>query len=183
MRAVTSRNATSSRDGVRHYIEMRVVGPHHDRAQAQSRCVTVSTSPAFMNTTCDRVSPLMRAPHPEREHRPRRRSAGIWFITKCRCTLSYVSSASIHTPHDRVNPLRRRLSALIILPIRPLPLPTSISARTSTPTSSSVVNSLAGMPLVILPAPACTEIVLKRHMVTLRWKKFTASAHTHVTTI
>ena len=58
-----------------------------------------------MNTTCDRVSPLMRAPHPEREHRPRRRSAGIWFITKCRCTLSYVSSASIHTPHDRVNPL------------------------------------------------------------------------------
>ena len=23
-------------------IEMRVVGPHHDRAQAQSRCVTVS---------------------------------------------------------------------------------------------------------------------------------------------
>ena len=69
--------------------------------------VTVSTSPAFMNTTCDRVSPLMRAPHPEREHRPRRRSAGISFITKakCRCTLSYVSSASIHTPHDRVNPL------------------------------------------------------------------------------
>ena len=29
-------------------IEMRVVGPHHDRARAQSRCVTVSTSPAFM---------------------------------------------------------------------------------------------------------------------------------------
>ena len=107
MRAVTSRNATSSRDGVRHYIEMRVVGPHHDRAQAQSRCVTVSMSPTFMNTMCDRVSPLLRAPHPEREHRLRRRSAGIWFITKaeCRCTLSYVSSASIHTPHDRVNPL------------------------------------------------------------------------------
>jgi hypothetical protein len=37
-----------------------------------------------------------------------------------------------------------------------------------------------GMPLAILPAPTSTEIVLERHLVTMRWKEFTAHTHTHV---
>ena len=54
------------REHTRSDMETRVVGPHYDRAQAQSRYAIVSTSPAFMNTTCDRV-----------EHRPRYWSTGI----------------------------------------------------------------------------------------------------------
>ena len=74
--------------------------------------------------------------------------------------------------------------------IPPPPLPTSISVHTSTPTSSPLqeqssspdVNSLAGIPLAILPAPASTEIVLEQHVVTLRRKECAASAHTLVMT-
>ena len=66
----------------------------------------------------------------------RRPSAGVPFPTSL--LRLYIRRMIESTP------LCRRLSALIILPIRPPPLPTFISARTSTPTSSSVVKLARG---------------------------------------
>ena len=100
---------------------MRVVGPHHDRARAQSRCVTVSTSPAFMNAVCDRASTFPRVPHPEkskgcdakRGHLVHYEGASVCvpFSTSLLCL--YI----LYATGER-SPSCRRLSALIISPIQ-----------------------------------------------------------------
>ena len=120
---------------------MRVVGPHHDRSRTQSRCVTISTSPAMMNSTCDRASTFPRAPHPERE------SEGI--DAKCGHLVHYEGPVYVCpflrlfcvytycTPHDRANPLMQaplsahRPPCPVSLPVAPQMTPLFLSSLPS----------------------------------------------------
>ena len=79
---------------------MRVVGPHHDRAQAQARCVTVSTSPAFMSTIYVSSYVLASASPGVRAQAATPSACGHLVqhegISYCMSALPYVSSASAY---------------------------------------------------------------------------------------